>query len=638
MEIYKILDQVNSLLREDTKSSRIQAAALIQVYNGGEITIKSSEDAWKFLNTYWHGLLDNDMYLEAGVMNWGLEKFNAMPWFVDKIFKHLPESSKSLVMACSSGSKTYGIVIWLYLDYQRDPQYTAVKCLAVNESQLKRNIFTHLYDMHESSVMEVSGSAKKDMFLGDDPTNLDSGFEGITTPQGQASTGRVKGIKSKPRQKAHPTLGRHSRLRIFVDEFQNVAEGMEKDFASPLSSAEGPDRVKIILSGNPEDAAHVFGQLSEPPDGWLTLDLEEDFHWKSKRGWNVLRLDGAKSENVIAQKEVYPGILSWQGFQDHLLKGPEHPDYYCFARGMFPLKGAYSTVINKQQILSCVGDASFHEGSTRCGAVDIALRHDKVIFAYGRFGMATGWVDSFNQEKNYSTNTGTHLQSRFLFQQEGFIEISGFDSDAIKLSRRIIEVAQELNIDPKFLAVDSTGMGEGVYSYLKNYWGEVYSINWTHPASENKIMKEDAEIPQQKYYKIGAEMWFAYQTWLSFGSLLISRACQQSFFFDEMTSRRIAKNISGKRKVESKDEYRMRNRGVSPDYADSAIMIPQIIRARSGFIPSMNKEGEAVREGIKFKTNSIESIDSLRYNSLAVDRNKNRPFDVRELMKPSRTI
>jgi hypothetical protein len=508
---------INELIREKSAKAIIRAANLCRDMADQPPNITVQSQAWQFLNGFWRSLLGAEMYLEAAAMNWGYGVFDSRPGYVHEIFDHVRQSSKSLVMAASSTSKTFSLVSWLYLDYQRDPQYTAIKCLAVNEQQLKRNIFTHLYSMHDASVMDVAGKQRKDLFLGDDPSNLDSGFEGITMPQGQASTGRLKGIKPKPRKPAHPDFGNQTRLRIFIDEFQNVGEGMEKDFASPLSSASGTERVKLIISGNPEDVTHPFGQLAEPKKGWMQFDLEQDFQWESKRGYNVLRLDGARSENVIEQKEVYPGIISHQGFLDHLSKGDTHPEYICFARGAFPLKGSVNTLIARHLIDRCIGDGLYHEGSTRVGAIDIALRNDKVVMAYGRYGMATGWRDSYATQHMFATGTGDNRKSRFILQLEGFHEFTGFDGDAVTLCKQIIAACRELNIAPRNLAVDQTGLGEGVYSYLKNYMGDIFGINWTDAASEYRIMREDAELPKDKYYKIGDEMWFCLQQWMNFG-------------------------------------------------------------------------------------------------------------------------
>jgi len=400
------------------------------------------------------------------------------------------------------------------------------------------------------------------------------------------------------------------------------------------------DRVKLIISGNPEDVTHPFGQLAEPKTSWAQFNLEADYQWESKRGYNVLRLDGAQSENVIQQKEVYPGIISYQGFLDHLSKGDTHPEYICFARGAFALKGTVNTLINRQLIDRNLGDALYHEGSTRIGAVDIALRNDKVMMAYGRYGMATGWRDNYASEQLFSVGTSDAKKSRFIMQVEGFYEFTGFDGDAVTLCKQIIAACHELNIKPRNLAVDQTGLGEGVYSYLKNYMGDIYGINWTDAATEYRIMKEDAELPHAKYYKIGDEMWFCFQQWLNFGALLISPKVPSTPFFDQLTNRRIARDIGGKRKMETKDEYKARNRGMSPDEADSALMLPMLVRARGGIIPSMTKGDAAMLNAVdkKKRMPNIESIDSLRFNSLQHQKAAPKPFDLSKLTQPMRNV
>jgi hypothetical protein len=64
-----------------------------------------------------------------------------------------------------------------------------------------------------------------------------------------------------------------------------------------------------------------------------------------------------------------------------------------------------------------------------------------------------------------------------------------------------------------------------------------------------------------------------------------------------MTNRRYKPTRNGKMHVESKDEYKARNAGKSPDEMDSVVMLVHLVRVRGGVTPGIveqknNKEGK----------------------------------------------
>ena len=132
----------------------------------------------------------------------------------------------------------------------------------------------------------------------------------------------------------------------------------------------------------------------------------------------------------------------------------------------------------------------------------------------------------------------------------------------VELCDRIETVAMK-NRQVK-IKVDETGVGGGVVDILKSRgYNNVIGINFgSKPQDTDKF----ADLP--------SEMWCTFP--ISDVSLL-----NDSGLFHELTDRRFSYDHKARRAVESKDSYKSRNNGKSPDKADSVLMLyyePKIIR------------------------------------------------------------
>jgi len=126
-----------------------------------------------------------------------------------------------------------------------------------------------------------------------------------------------------------------------------------------------------------------------------------------------------------------------------------------------------------------------------------------------------------------------------------------------------IEVMAGNNHDMR-IKVDETGVGGGVVDILQSRgYREVVGINFGSKASE-----------EDKFADLPSEMWCTFP--ISEVSLL-----NDSSLFHELTDRRFSYDRKARRQIESKDSYKARNGGKSPDRADSVLMLfyePKIIR------------------------------------------------------------
>ena len=540
------------------------------------------------------------------------------------------------ILGASSVSKSYGSVGWLYLDYQRDPDYTAIKLVTISSSKLEGLLFSPLKSLHEASVMQCVGEDHSNFRFTHNKDNINVGFEGILVPQDQKGTGKVKGIKYFRRKKRHPVFGISGRTRIFIDEFQDTSSGIIKDLSSPASQISGPHGMKIALSGNPTDYAlsEAFGQVAEPPKGWADIDMETDHVWKSKKGYDVLRLDGACCENVIHKKNLCVGMISHEAY-DAFCLDLSSPEYFTFARGMFPLQGGVSTLFSIPMLETAVGDALFHEGATRLGFVDVALRGDRAVFGVARIGMATGRITPEGERLMYTTGTqDDSRQPQLVLQIERLDELEGFDGDTTKLANIIRKRALADDIMPMHLGIDTTGMGEGVTSHLATYFGAVLAVHNGESSTSKKILQEDKSLPSDLYARIADELWFAAHKWFSVGAVLVSKDLDnRHILFNELSTRQIDRPAqSGKKRIEANDLWRKRNNNKSPDLADVVNGLIHVARMRTNMIPAMEKGGETLYRREPFRPPNADRVEGLHHKSLTSQK-QGSTFDISKLQK-----
>lgn len=603
-----------ALWGEEEMKSRLKAANMVVDLMGGVGSTQDEDMALSILEKFLSTLLDSEQYLLASTLLFTREKFDPRPKCVRRLFEGIPKYSKIAIPGASSMSKTYSIAVWLLLDYVRDPQFTRIRLASVNAEHLRTNLFAHITDMSMTSSIPLALKTS-DLFIGTDSSKQDFCIKGVIFPQDNSrSGGRLKGMKPGNRNKAHPKFGPLGRLRLLIDEAQNIPSNVFADFPSIEASINNYGSVKIMVSGNPESYAvsRDFGQICEPQEGFDSLDVDTDLEWEGKTGYNVIRLDANECENVQRKTMVYNGLQTYEGYLGIQRKGVNH--YMTFCRGMFPTKGGGNTLITSSMLQTNIGLAVFPHGFVNVGSVDIALKEDKVVLTVGRFGMASGLRKPDGEHELF--NRSGKVRPRRMLQIDQQFPIEGINDD-IALAKEIQRICKQMNISADWLAMDSTVGGSGVYSWLTNYWGNVLGIEWGTSPTELKILNEDEKNAKERFHRIPDEMWHATAEWLRYGAIRISPSVDSEPLYEQLTNRRIGKHApGGKQKVEPKPEYKARSHGVSPDFADSFVMMQQICRMRGDGLPgmSMDEEAEAIVDESKFPSSSYK-IDSIHYDA-----------------------
>lgn len=503
-----------------------------------------------------------------------------------------------LLMGASSMGKSYTPAVLFFLEWLADPNYTNVKCIGPSENHLQDNLFTHLVKLHNEAALPVPGKVGA-LFIGLDTRERRSSIQGVVLPIGRKSAGRLQGAKRHPRTTPHPVYGKMSRLFLLIDELENVPVGLYPDLENQMSnlSEEGDRGFRVVGAFNPKDVSLEPGRMSEPEGGWKSFDIEKDEEWDSKKGWHVVRLDAEKSENVVEKRLVYSGLQSHLGLEQLARKsgGRNSPGYHTFGRGAYPTQGADLCVIPQPVLDSAVAELVFRDNPTSVAGSDLALDGgDNAKLCHGFYGVAVGIkvagkVVRFAKPKHCLQISAVYTLPK---------------GDSVAMANSVKELCRALSVKPEFLAVDQTGHTRGVSDILKNTWGTILPVNYSESPTELRI-EEDGPTSAEDYDRVNTELQFATRFWFERGHCFFSPDFDRSECVSQLSGRRY--DPTKKNRVESKKEYKLRNRGFSPDDADAVALMIHAARVRlQAILPPAGKIGQE-------KSKSVEADDGPGY-------------------------
>lgn len=519
-------------------------------------------------------LLSKDYYQPAAIVLWGPDMFTPEPDCTQRVWRALRSHTKNLIMGGGSLSKSYSGSVYYGLDYIRDPEWTCIKVMSATREHAKRNLFGHMRQLLKNTIVPIPNlDIKAESIQVND--NDKQGIHLVTIPQGDDGKGRLRGFHPEPRGSDHPQFGKLSRIRVILDEAEEVPEGVWKEIDNILlTQTEDDSHVEIFAATNPTDRTSKFGEKAEPVDGWASLDIDESMEWESEAGWHVTRLDGARCENVIEKRMVYEGLQTFEGFTELLRKGTNDPTYMTMGRGWFPEASAATVIITEKMFDAAKGIYTYTGPTVNWASVDNAFEgNDSVLLTTGRQGEALGWTSPNGRWFNFKVpRRCVQVEQQFTLEKK----------DTLEQAKAIMKLCKSLKITPAWLAVDRTGNGTGIHDCLKSLYGpQVLGIMWSWAATDMKILVDDTSIASEEYHDIISEMAFALRRFIETDTVKFNPGIKWNDLEKEMTTRKYRQVGRGFKRIESKDEYKKKHGGKSPDRFDSCIMGIHLVRCNT---------------------------------------------------------
>jgi len=550
-----------------------------------EITVPLAEG---LIRDYVVSLLDYDHFEAAATILWGQDVYDWRPESARGTWRCLFGYDKLLIQGAGAMGKSFGGGAWFYLDWYRDPAWTAIKVISLTREHAERNIFASIKNFHRMALvkpaMEIDLEAATSLQATRDSKQ---GIHLVAIPKGESGHGTLRGFHPSPRfGPAHRRWGKLSRTHVVLDEAEEVPAGVWEGINNILSSADmgqSAGRIKIFGASNPKDRTSDFGQRCEPADGWGSVDCEEDHEWDSKEGYHVLRLDAARCENVLQRRTVYHGLQTYEGFMSYVSRG-RTAESYTMARGWFPDEGMAMSIITPAMFDNSIGTVRFVGPVVPLAAFDLALEgNDQVMCSQGRFGLSDGWTDRAGKFHEYKGGSRTVLQldSQISFPKAATLEQTG----------AIIKFCKQMKISPNWLCVDRTGNGAGIHDSLCSLFGrEVLGVNYSWAATDSHILGDDSQKASELYNGVVTELIFGLAKYMEFEWLKISPSFRNEELARQATARRYKQKGKGMVRVESKADYCKRTRASSPDALDSLSLLVFLMRQRAGAVATMTEE------------------------------------------------
>jgi len=601
--------------QDEFPDARIEVANEMLVDLGQNPTIESDEEANAFMKSVVQAWLDDEKYMQAAVFLLGRDYFDERSVLVKDIFTSLQKYDRNSIPGASSVSKSFSVVIWHAMDWLRDPENTAIRVTALSDTTLRNNIFNNLTHCFRSMILDY-GVIYGNLFIGLNIKDRQGCISGITYPQDSNETGRFKGFKPISRNgPPHKQFGSKTRVRLIMEEASNMPDGVRQELNSMESSLSDTDdgRVKLTAIFNPYHISHWTAKISAPKEGIASLDIEKDHQWESADGWHVTRLDAKRCENVVNKKVLISCMMSHKKFKELESRGASSVDYCCYGRGFWPVAGSYYLLIPRYLLDGRKCQPLFMGSVLNVATCDTAIVEDSIVLSPARWGRAVGieWPDGRKEMFDPANPHPQRKKPKHILWCEPQIKIQLQRRDTMLVAEAIRDMCKAVHVEPEWLAVDSTGSGIGIYDWLYNNFGSVFPIQWASKATEYPILENSTQKPVDLYDRISSEMWFAFRDWLEYDLIFLSPNFVDEPLFSQLTGRRLPlreKSQRGKLSVESKSEYKSHEGGVSPDEADSAVMLPQLIRMRGQHVPGMAENQEVRRrEPIK----SVHTRDTI---------------------------
>lgn len=541
-------------------------------------TITGHAAGREILTTIFYTLLAMGDLEAAASLTWSRTQFSLRPASARRIWELYDEEMLLLIQGGGSVGKSYTLSARGILDFARDPEYTLFRVVSVTAGHAKLNIFAQMQELHKRSLIQLPGTVTSDKITCDPASDI-SGIHLVAIPQGDSGKGRIRGIHPKPRPKPHPVFGNLTRTRIMLDECEEIPSGVWEELGNAILTVEAGDndRIKIMGASNPKDQASEFGKRCEPQGGFKYDS--EDTEWYSVRGWKVYRIDGQNTENVVEKRVVEgcEGLVTYDGFHKLIQNsgGEGTAEYWTMCRGQFPPYGHSTAIIPRMQLDKFRGDWIFEGPTTEVISCDSSLSGgDATVLTYTQFGMAKSFrgLDGKTVE--------VHKSPRLVLQFDHQVSVP-VQPDSMAIARGIQrEIGPD--VDPNWFAIDATGTADGCASALADGMGDILQIVYSQAASTTTLMDEDARVAIDMFVNCRAEMYYCFKAWLDAGLICISSACKEDML-KELSGVR-GEQTGKKYKVERKDAYKKRNKGKSPDHADSAIQSVHIVRIRGDII------------------------------------------------------
>lgn len=368
--------------------------------------------------------------------------------------------------------------------------------------------------------------------------------------------GRMKGFKAR-------------RMRLMGDEFSDLSHKLLEAAESNLFLNED---FKMAVAFNPNSHFDPAGVISEPEQGWGSIDVLNSDGWKTKRGY-CIRFDGEKSPNVVLNEKRWKGLLTADKLEDRRKElGDNSPRFIEQYRGAWSETGNADAIYTEAEIIKYLGMQKvevWQDQPKLCAGFDPSHTHggDRAVLVVAKAGVGLS-LEKFSPMIEF-------LETVYLDENIDTTK----DKNELIIERLKSEM-QSRSIDPRFLAMDATGGGNPLATLMaRDPFFSNHFLKVQFGGSASELVSQGVK-GKDRYANMASELWYAGKPMLRSGQV---RGLRPEMV-REMTLR-LYEETGGntpKIRIESKEDMKKRLGGRSPDVSDSMFLCLFAARARLG--------------------------------------------------------
>jgi hypothetical protein len=261
------------------------------------------------------------------------------------------------LIGSQNAGKSFGSCILAFLVIYIDPAYSnafiANPKMKTSDSQVWgtiKELWMELCDAHPGThngcILFPGAVLYRDKTLDLVPSHIAKG--GKIVLQDVKDEGNFRGIKAFGKDVTRGVI------LLVVDEINMLQSHAFYDMVDNLQSQPA---FQALSSQNYTDPESLGGRITEPTglfggkDKLDDLDIEEDQYWHSQKSSVTLRLDGHRSPNILANRNIYLKLFTLENRQTLMENGGESsPSYYCQARSFPVHSNENNSVLSRSKI------------------------------------------------------------------------------------------------------------------------------------------------------------------------------------------------------------------------------------------------------------------------------------------------
>lgn len=388
------------------------------------------------------------------------------------------------------------------------------------------------------------------------------GLEIVAGGQGEAeeTIGKLQGMKAP-------------RFILIADELPLLEHGILEAAIGNLSSNK---ESQLIGLGNFSSIYDPFGIFSEPVNGWKSIH-ENSEGWETKplgqRGY-CLRFDGEKSPNVLAGRNIYPGLYSVEFHKTHIDMGRNSPMYWKMCRSLpMPEGGSLSIYSELDLNAGDVHGPVIWDGPVTQGSfLDPAFTNggDRCMGSFGLFGLS-----------------GDRIVLRYTEPEEYKADMTIADMPHdFQVVHQWRDSCKRRGIRPECAGFDSSGAGISFGAIVHKEWSPlVQAISFGGSASDLPVSLQNDATCADTYDNRVAEIWVQGREYVRSNQIKgMGKTMARELLARQFPDPKVTRVSYKKTRIETKKEMKSRV-GYSPDEADAGLGLMEVGRHAVGFVP-----------------------------------------------------